>query len=212
MGDANRGEDGRSELGLSAAEEAHLRRFVRRHAFSGALGRALVGGLLVALALALWPAPESQRAAPDGARGVEGHAELDALRVELAARGSDAGLDPGTRAAVAELAERIEAIAREISALRRRFEAAPAPPPAGAPPAAAADVAAIAERLDGVERRQREVEASRAGIEEILARVGRLEASRDVAEARRVESENALIARLGAVESRLAAVPASPQP
>jgi hypothetical protein len=239
MDDASRAGDGRAEVALSAAEEAYLRRLVRRHAFSGTAGRALLGGVFLALALAFWPAWVAQHGAPAAAPGVEAlDAELDALRIELAARGSPAGVDPGTRAAVAELAERIEAIAREISALRRRFETTPAPPPADAPPAVPADVAAIAERLYDVEMRQSQAEASRAEIEgkllarlhglesrqehreredasvlrSMLDRVDRLEASRDVAEARRLESQNAVLARLGALESRLESVPASPQP
>jgi hypothetical protein len=238
MDDARRAGDGRAEVALSAAEEAHLRRLVRRHAFSGPGGRALLGGVLLALALAFWPAWVARRGAPS-APGVEGlEAELDALRIELAARGSTAGVDPATRAAVAELAERIEAIAREISALHRRLEAAPARPPADAPPAVPADVAALAERLYDVERRQSQGEASRAEVEgkllarlhgietrqedreregasllrSVLDRVDRLEASRDVAEARRLESQDAVLARLGALESRLEGVPASPQP
>lgn len=233
-----------ADVALSAAEEAYLRRFVRRHALSGLAGRSVVAATLVALGLALWPArpeepPEPAAAAAPDTSVAALDAEIDALRSELAQRSAATPADPATLASVADLARRIEAIAREIAALRARVEVVPAPARAPAPALpAGADVASIGDRLYNVELRQSQAESSRAKVDaELLARlhglevrqeererqdasalrsalerVERLEDSRGVAEARRLEGQNAVQARLAALESRLETMPAAPQP
>ena len=238
---------------LSAAEQLYLRRFVRRHALSGAAGKALVASVAVALALALWPAaaPEEparlQPAPAAPAAGAEDFAaELAAIRAEVESRSERAAPDPATRAAVDALAQRIEAIAREIDALRARdIDAvrarAHAAPPAPAVRTAAPDdagSAGIAERLYNLELRLSQAESDRGRIvEQLLARVHDLEArqegreredasalrllldrvqeierSRDVAEANRLSGQEAISARLAALETRLVTLPAAPQP
>ncbi len=68
-------------------------------------------------------------------------------------------------------------------------------------------------RLHGLEVRQEERERQDASaLRSALERVERLEASRAVAEARRLEGHYAVLARLAALESRLGTVPAAPQP
>src|SRR5512145_1483909 len=114
MQEAHADETREAPVALSAAEEAYLRRFVRRHALTGAAGTALVASVLVALAVALWPAPVAEGPAglqpAPAADAAAFAAELAAIRSEVAARSELAAADPATRAAVEELAERIEAI------------------------------------------------------------------------------------------------------
>lgn len=231
--------NGRSEVALSAAEEVFLRRFVRRHALAGPAGRGLLAAVLLAVGLGLWPAsaPEQSAAgpgpaAPTGLTALE--AEIGALRA-LADRPA---ADPEAAAAVAELARRIEAIAREIALFRTRVESPPVPAPAPAAAKVGPELAAIADRLyqlelrqtgtesertlveakllarlHGIERRQEERESQDASaLGSVLERMDRLERSRDVAEAHRLEGQGAVLARLAALESRLEAVPAAPQP
>lgn len=227
----------------SAAGEPYLRRFVRRHVLSGLAGRSVVAATLLALGFALWPARPDRRetapaAAPDpGVAALD--ADIDALRSELAERSAAAPPDPATLVSVADLARRIEAIAREIAALRARIEVVPVPATAPAPALpAGADFSSIGDRLYNLELRQSQAESSGAKLDaELLARlhglevrqeererqdasalrsalerVERLEASRAVAEARRLEGHYAVLARLAALESRLGTVPAAPQP
>jgi hypothetical protein len=232
---------GRSGVSLSAAEAAFLRRFVRRHALPGAAGAAVLAAAMLAIGLVLWPGREAERAedsapaaAPAGLAALEG--EVGALRATLAERSPAPA--PDAEAAVAELARRIEAIAREIHALRARLDSAPRPAPAPAPAPPASDLVAVADRLYQIELRQSETEAGRSKVEgELLARIhglelrqeererrdvsalgsllermDRLERSRDVAEANRLEGQNAALARLEALESRLSSAPAAPAP
>jgi len=228
-------------VALSAAEEAYLRRFVRRHALSGAAGKGLVAGVMVALGLALWPAQILRHAPPQASSAPDAlafAADLEAIRAEVAARSQREASDPATQAAVAELAKRIEAIAREIGALRSRAEIVPAAPPARAPVPADTGIAGIAERLYNVELRQNQGESDRGKLEGqllsrlhdlearqqsrehedasalrlLLDRVEQLERSRDVAEASRLNGQDAILDRLAMLESRIETVPAAPQP
>ncbi len=226
----------------SAAEKAALRRFARRVALSSAAGMGLVASLIIALGLALWPATVVKRAshpassAPSGALAFA--AELEAIRSEVAARSDREVSDPATKAAVAELALRIEAFALEIDTLRSHAKIISAAPPARAPLPGDTGVAALAERLYNLELRQGQAESARGTLEGqllarlhdlevrqqgreredasalrlLLDRVQQLELSRDVAEAKRLNGQNALLARLAALESRLETVPAAPHP
>jgi hypothetical protein len=198
--------------------------------------------LIIALGLVLWPATAAKRASqpasstPGGALAFA--AELEAIRAEVTARSDREVTDPATKAAVAELAQRIEAFALEIDTLRSHAQIAPAKLPARAPIPADTGVAALAERLYNLELRQGQAESARGTLEGqllarlhdlevrqqgreredasslrlLLDRVQQLELSRDVAEAKRLNGQNALLARLAALESRLETVPASPRP
>ena len=232
---------------LSDAEAALLRRFVRRHALGGLAGRSVATAALLALGLALWPgriaAPPAREGADPALAATALRAELDGIRAQLAER-RPAALPAATSAAspdAAELARRIDALAREITSLRARPQTPASPlPPAQTPPppAPAAGLAALAERIYQLERREGVSETERTrlagqvlarlqGIEarqeaqeradatalrSMLDRVALLESSRDIAEARRLEGQNAILARLAGLEARVDHVPASPQP
>ena len=167
-------------VALSAAEEDYLRRFVRRHALSGAAGKGLVACVMIALGLALWPARVLLPAPPQASSAADTlvlAADLEAMRSEVAARSQREESDPATQAAVAELAKRIEAIAREIDALRSRAEVVPASPPARAPVPVDTGIAGIAERLYNVELRQNQGESERGKLAgQLLSRLHDLEA------------------------------------
>jgi hypothetical protein len=88
--------NGNEAMALSAAEEAWLRRFVRRHALSGLPGRAVVVAVLLALGLALRPVAAPERAATElapAAAVAALDAESEALHRELAARSAAAAPD-----------------------------------------------------------------------------------------------------------------------
>jgi hypothetical protein len=200
----------------------------------------VVASLIVALGLALWPARILDRpASPQPSSAADAYsAELRAIRSEIAARSERGGSDAATRAAVVELARRIEAIASEIAPLRSRASVVPATPPARASVPADAGVAPSTERLYNLEQRQSQAESDRRKVEGqllarlhdlearqqkrerddasalrlLLDRVQQLELSRDVVEAHRLDGQNALHARLAALESRLETVPAAPHP
>jgi hypothetical protein len=226
----------------SAVERAALRRYAWRVALCGGAGTGLLASLIVALGLALWPAklPErpSSPQAPPPSGALAFAAELDAIRSEAATRSEREVSDPATKAAVAALAQRIEAFSQQIDTLRTRAEVVPAAPPARAPIPADTAIAALSERLYNLELRQGQAESDRGTLQGqllarlhdlesrqqsrerddasalrlLLERVQQLELSRDVAEAKRLDGQNALLARLAALESRLETVPASPHP
>jgi len=242
MEEAHPAETREAPVALSAAEEAYLRRFVRRHALSGAAGKGLVASVIAALGLALWPAQVRERPAspqpssPPGALAFA--AELEVIRSEVTARSDRDVADAATQAAVTELAKRIEAIAREISTLRSRAEVVPAAPPARAPLPADTGVAGVAERLYHIELRQSQSESDRGKLQGqllarlhdletrqekreredasalrlLLDRVEQLEVSRDTVEAKRLNGQDAILDRLAALESRIETAPAAPQP
>ena len=191
-------ESRKAPVALSAAEEDYLRRFVRRHALSGAAGKGLVACVMVALGLALWPArvlPPAPPQAPSAPGALALAADVEAIRSEVAARSQREASDPATQAAVAELARRIEAIAREIDALRSRPEVVPAAPPARAPVPVDTGIAG---------------DEDASSLRLLLDRVEQLERSRDVAEASRLQGQNAILDRLAVLESRIETVPAAP--
>ena len=226
----------------SAVQETTRRHVARRVAHSGTAGKTLVAALIVALGLALWPARILEQPAgpkPSPAAGGEAFsAELQAIRSELATRSERERNDAATEAAVAELAARIEAIAREIGPLRSGEPAVPAALPARASASADTGVDAWSERLYNLERRQSQAESDRGKVERqllarlhdletrqqhrerdeasalrlLLARVEQLELTRDAAEENRLKGQSALQARLAALESRLESAPAAPHP
>ncbi len=226
----------------SAAQETTRRHLARSAVPSGGAAKTLVAGLIIALGLALWPArilEQPARPQPAPATGGEDFsAELEAIRSELAQRSERETSDDATDAAVAELSARIEAIAREIEPLRSRAPVVPAAPPARVSVSAEAGVDAWSERLYKLEQRQSQAESDRNKVEGqlltrlhdlekrqlereradasalrlLLARMEQLERTRDVAEANRLEGQNALHARLAALESRLESAPAAPHP
>jgi chromosome segregation ATPase len=219
---------------LSPEEDRFMRRFVRRHALLGPVGAVAVAALglgLAALSGGAGRAPETALAEAPG--------DVAALRRELAelaarlesASGTGAAAD-AQREQLAALERRIEAVAAELSGLRRRWETTAAVNP-GAPP----ELASMLERLYNLEARADETEAARSSTQrDLLDRVHTLEARQgereqqdlsagdgirerllaveaalDAAETHRLSGQDAILDRLLALERRLGgSVPASP--
>jgi len=211
MAASDSSERGRTEVALSPAEAATLRRFVRRHALSGPAGAALVAAVLLALGLSLWPARVDERPAsgpPAATAQIEViGGELAALRAELATRSgpTSAAAREGTDA-LQQLAHRIQEISREIDALRARFEAERPPPPSrpapGGGPAPARHLEELAQRLFNVEARQSQSESQRTQVEsDLLARLLGVETRQEEGERRDASALRSVLGRVDRLET-----------
>jgi hypothetical protein len=181
---------------LSPEEDRFLRRFVRRHALLGPVGLLAVAAL--GFGLAALPRGTEPGEAPDGALA-DLRGEVADLRGRLeSASGPRAG-DTAQRERLAALERRIEAVAAELTGLRRRWETTAAVNP-GAPP----ELASMLERLHALEQQDDRTEG-----DAIRGRLEALETAIDASETHRLASHQAMLDRLLALESR-AAAPGSP--